>query len=80
MEGYRVVTMEEAAPIANIFVTATGNYHIITHAHLLAMRDQAIVCNIGHFDAEIEIASLRHTHGKTSNRKLITLSSQTANA
>ena len=59
MEGYRVVTMEEAAPIANIFVTATGNYHIITHAHLLAMRDQAIVCNIGHFDSEIEIAALR---------------------
>ena len=60
MEGYRVVTMEEAAPIANIFVTATGNFGIITHEHLLAMRDQAIVCNIGHFDAEIEIASLRH--------------------
>ena len=59
MEGYRVVTMEEAAPIANIFVTATGNFGIITHEHLLAMRDQAIVCNIGHFDAEIEIASLR---------------------
>ena len=59
MEGYRVVTMEEAAPIANIFVTATGNFGIITHEHLKAMRDQAIVCNIGHFDAEIEIASLR---------------------
>ena len=59
MEGYRVVTMEEAAPIANIFVTATGNFNIIRHEHLLAMRDQAIVCNIGHFDAEIEISSLR---------------------
>jgi adenosylhomocysteinase len=59
MEGYRVVTMEDAAPIANIFVTATGNFNIITHKHLVAMRDQAIVCNIGHFDAEIEIASLR---------------------
>ncbi len=59
MEGFRVVTMEEAASIANIFVTATGNFSIITHAHMLAMRDQAIVCNIGHFDAEIEIASLR---------------------
>ena len=59
MEGYRVVTMEEAAPIANIFVTATGNFGIITHEHMKAMRDQAIVCNIGHFDAEIEIASLR---------------------
>ncbi|MCK9637569.1 MAG: adenosylhomocysteinase [Methylobacter tundripaludum] len=59
MEGYRVVTMEEAAPLANIFVTATGNFNIITHQHMLAMRDQAIVCNIGHFDAEIEISSLR---------------------
>ncbi len=59
MEGYRVVTMEEAASLANIFVTATGNFNIIRHEHLLAMRDQAIVCNIGHFDAEIEISSLR---------------------
>jgi adenosylhomocysteinase len=59
MEGYRVVTMEEAAPLANIFVTATGNFNIITHEHMKAMRDQAIVCNIGHFDAEIDIASLR---------------------
>ncbi len=59
MEGYRIVTMEEAAPIANIFVTATGNFNIIRHEHLKAMRDQAIVCNIGHFDAEIDIASLR---------------------
>ncbi|QWF70444.1 adenosylhomocysteinase [Methylomonas paludis] len=59
MEGYRVVTMEDAAPIANIFVTATGNFSVITHEHMLAMRDQAIVCNIGHFDAEIEIAALR---------------------
>jgi adenosylhomocysteinase len=59
MEGYRVVTMEEAAPLANIFVTATGNFSIITHEHMKMMRDQAIVCNIGHFDAEIEIAALR---------------------
>lgn len=59
MEGYRVVTMDEAAPLANIFVTATGNVSIITHAHMQAMKNQAIVCNIGHFDAEIEIASLR---------------------
>jgi adenosylhomocysteinase len=59
MEGYRVVSMEDAAPIANIFVTATGNFNVITHAHLAAMRDQAIVCNIGHFDSEIEISSLR---------------------
>ncbi|MBS3952210.1 MAG: adenosylhomocysteinase [Methylomicrobium sp.] len=60
MEGFRVVTMEDAAPIANIFVTATGNAGVITHDHMKAMRDQAIVCNIGHFDAEIEIAALRH--------------------
>ncbi|MGY6275661.1 adenosylhomocysteinase [Methylomonas sp. MgM2] len=59
MEGYRVVTMEEAAPVANIFVTATGNVSVITHDHMKAMRDQAIVCNIGHFDSEIEIAALR---------------------
>ncbi|MDO8843326.1 MAG: adenosylhomocysteinase [Methylicorpusculum sp.] len=59
MEGFRVVTMEDAAPIANIFVTATGNAGVITHDHMKAMRDQAIVCNIGHFDAEIEIAALR---------------------
>lgn len=59
MEGYRVVTMEEAAPIANIFVTATGNVHVITHDHMKAMKDQAIICNIGHFDSEIEIAALR---------------------
>ena len=59
MEGYRVVTMDEAAPVANIFVTATGNVNVITHEHMTAMKDQAIVCNIGHFDSEIDIASLR---------------------
>lgn len=59
MEGYRVVTMDEAAPIANIFVTATGNKDIITHDHMLAMRNEAIVCNIGHFDSEIQIAAIR---------------------
>ncbi len=58
MEGYRVVTMEEAAPQADIFVTCTGNVHVITHAHMAAMKDQAIVCNIGHFDSEIDVASL----------------------
>ncbi len=58
MEGYRVVTMDEAASIGNIFVTATGNLRVITHQHLLQMPDQAIVCNIGHFDSEIDIASL----------------------
>ncbi|HKJ76290.1 MAG TPA: adenosylhomocysteinase, partial [Gammaproteobacteria bacterium] len=59
MEGYRVVTMEEAAPVADIFVTATGNYNVIGHDHMAAMKDQAIVCNIGHFDNEIDIASLK---------------------
>jgi len=60
MEGYRVVTMEEAAPRGNIFVTCTGNLRVITRAHMEAMPDQAIVCNIGHFDSEIDIASIRH--------------------
>lgn len=59
MEGYRVVTMEEAAPLADIFVTATGNVNVINKDHLQAMKDQAIVCNIGHFDSEIDVASLR---------------------
>jgi adenosylhomocysteinase len=58
MEGFKVVTMEYAADKADIFVTATGNKAIITHAHMQAMKDQAIVCNIGHFDNEIDIASL----------------------
>lgn len=62
MEGFRVVTMEQAAPLANIFVTATGNKDIITHQHMLAMKNNAIVCNIGHFDAEIEIVALRQYH------------------
>jgi adenosylhomocysteinase len=59
MEGYRVVTMEYAADKADIFVTATGNFHVITHDHMKRMKDQAIVCNIGHFDNEIEVAALR---------------------
>jgi adenosylhomocysteinase len=59
MEGYRVVTMDEAADKADIFVTATGNYHVITHDHMRRMKHQAIVCNIGHFDNEIDIAGLR---------------------
>ena len=58
MEGYRVVTMEEAASQADIFVTATGNFEVITHDHMKQMKDQAIVCNIGHFDNEIACASL----------------------
>ncbi|MFN8624890.1 MAG: adenosylhomocysteinase [Candidatus Binatia bacterium] len=59
MEGYRVVTMDEAADTADIFVTATGNYHVITHAHMARMKNQAIVCNIGHFDSEIDVANLK---------------------
>jgi len=59
MEGYRVVTMEEVADKADIFVTATGNYHVLTHDHMVAMKDQAIVCNIGHFDNEIDVAGLK---------------------
>ncbi len=59
MEGFRVVTMEQAAPDADIFVTATGNASVITHDHMLRMKNEAIVCNIGHFDTEIEIAALR---------------------
>ena len=58
MEGYRVVTMDEACAQADIFVTATGNYHVITHEHMLRMKDQAIVCNIGHFDNEIDVAAI----------------------
>ena len=58
MEGYRVVTMEEAADKADIFVTATGNYHVITRDHMERMKDQAIVCNIGHFDNEIDVAAI----------------------
>src|ERR1039457_3692983 len=59
MEGYRVVTMEYAAERADIFVSATGNFHVITHEHVKRMKDQAIVCNIGHFDNEIDIAAMR---------------------
>jgi len=59
MEGYRVVTMDEAAATADIFVTATGNVSVITHDHMRAMKNEAIICNIGHFDSEIDIASLR---------------------
>jgi adenosylhomocysteinase len=58
MEGYRVVTMDYAADKADIFITATGNYHVITHDHMAKMKDQAIVCNIGHFDNEIEVAAI----------------------
>jgi len=59
MEGYRVVTMEYAADKADIFVTATGNFHVITHDHMKRMKHNSIVCNIGHFDSEIDVASLK---------------------
>jgi adenosylhomocysteinase len=58
MEGYRVVTMDYAADKADIFVSATGNYHVITHDHMVKMKNQAIVCNIGHFDNEIDVAGI----------------------
>ena len=60
MEGFQVVTMDEAAPVGDIFVTATGNIDVITLDHMRAMRDRAIVCNIGHFDSEIQIDALRN--------------------
>lgn len=63
MEGYEVLTMEEAAPIGNIFVTTTGNIDVITTDHMQQMPDQAIVCNIGHFDSEIQVEALKHLPG-----------------
>lgn len=65
MEGYEVVTMDDAAPLGDIFVTATGNYHVVTGNHLEQMKDEAIVCNIGHFDNEIDMAYLERTPGVT---------------
>ncbi len=59
MEGYRVMTIEEAAPLGDIFVTATGNLKVIDHKHMAAMKNQTIVCNIGHFDSEIDVAGLK---------------------
>jgi adenosylhomocysteinase len=58
MEGFEVVTMEDAAPRGDVFVTATGNYHVITGEHIAQMKDEAIICNIGHFDNEIEMSYL----------------------
>ena len=60
MEGYEVTTMEEAAPVADIFVTATGNVNVITVDHMRKMKDRAILANIGHFDSEIEIGGLKN--------------------
>jgi adenosylhomocysteinase len=60
MEGYEITTMDDAAPRADIFVTATGNVDVITVDHMRAMKDRAIVCNIGHFDSEIQVGGLRN--------------------
>ncbi len=65
MEGYEVTTMEEAVKTGDVFVTATGNYHVITGEHMAAMKDEAIICNIGHFDSEIEMTWLERTPGCT---------------
>ncbi len=65
MEGYQVMKMENAAPLADIFVTATGNLHIINEKHFRKMKDKAIVCNIGHFDTEINVAWLNDNYGST---------------
>ncbi|MBW3598631.1 MAG: adenosylhomocysteinase, partial [Planctomycetes bacterium] len=73
MEGYQVVTMEEAAPIGNIFVTATGNRDVIRGEHLQVMKNDAIVCNIGHFDLEIDVAWLE---GQKNVKKQTIKSSQ----
>ena len=78
MEGYRVVTMNYACDKADIFVTATGNYKVITHDHMAKMKNQAIVCNIGHFDNEIDVSSLEDYTGRRSSRRSITSSSPTA--
>ena len=81
MEGYRVVTMDYAADKADIFVTATGNFHVITHEHMKRMKNQAIVCNIGHFDNEIDVAASEAVPaGRTSSRRSTTSSSRTASA
>ena len=70
MEGFEVLTMEEAAPLGNIFVTTTGNIDVITTEHMAAMPDQAIVCNIGHFDSEIQVEALKRLPGiKCTNIK-----------
>jgi adenosylhomocysteinase len=60
MEGYEVTTMDEIAPVGDIFIAATGNIQVITHEHMLRMKNQAIVCNIGHFDVEVEVAALKN--------------------
>ena len=81
MEGYEVTTMDDAAPRADIFVTATGNVDVITLDHMRAMKDRAIVCNIGHFDSEIQVAALQEpASGTTSSRRSTRSTSPTASA
>jgi len=69
MEGYQVTTMDEAAKQGDVFVTATGNIDVITIDQLRHMKDRAIVCNIGHFDSEIQIEALRNYPGRRSSRR-----------
>ena len=83
MEGYQVTTMEEAAPLGDIFVTATGCMNVIRGEHMLAMKDQAILCSIGHFDCEIDMAWLCAQPGvqrSQHRRRSISLCSPTASA
>ena len=83
MEGYEVTTMDEAAAEADIFVTATGCRDVIPGEHMKAMKNEAIVCNIGHFDCEIDIAWLREEprdQRRTSSRRSTSSSSPTASA
>ena len=81
MEGYRVVTMDWAADKADIFVTTTGNRDVITYEHMEAMKNNAIVCNIGHFDNEIQVAKLeQNCRGKRSSPRSTTSSSRMASA
>ena len=79
MEGYRVVTMDEACDKADIFVTATGNVNVINHEHMKKMRDQAIVCNIGHFDSEIEVSALRQYQWENTGHPSFVMSNSFTN-
>jgi S-adenosylhomocysteine hydrolase len=80
MEGYEVTTMEDAAPRADIFVTATGNLDVITIEHMRKMKDRAIVANIGHFDSEIQVPRCGISSGTTSSRRSTRSNSRTASA
>ena len=80
MEGFEVVTMVGRRSRGDIFVTATGNIDVITLDHMREMKDRAIVCNIGHFDSEIQVAALRNYNGTTSSRRWMRSCSPTATA